>query len=80
MGGVKLLEGEEALTVSEEEVAGLLEAVLNRQNITPQCRNYALTALMKLSVRFSSQAERIKVYTGSVPLPLTLMHANPGVA
>ena len=57
----KLMENEEALTVSEEDVVSLLESVLNRANITPQCRNYALTALMKLSVRFSSQAERIKV-------------------
>ena len=61
MSGGKLLEGEEALTVSEGEVVSVLESVLNRPSLTPQCRNYALTALMKLSVRFSSQSERIKV-------------------
>ena len=61
MGGSKLLENEEALTVSEGEVVSLLESVLERTGISPQCKNYALTALMKLSVRFSGQAERIKV-------------------
>ena len=57
----KLLENEELLTVSEGEVVSLLESVLERSNVSPQCKNYALTALMKLSVRFSGQAERIKV-------------------
>ena len=61
MSGGQLLEGEEALTVGEGEVVSVLESVLNRPSLTPQCRNYALTALMKLSVRFSSQSERIKV-------------------
>ncbi len=61
VSGGKLLEGEQPLTVSEGEVVDVLEGVLNRASITPQCRNYALTALMKLSVRFSSQSERIKV-------------------
>ena len=61
VSGAKLLEGEQPLTVSEGEVVDVLESVLNRASVTPQCRNYALTALMKLSVRFSSQSERIKV-------------------
>ena len=61
MSGSKLLENEEPLTVSEGEVVSLLESVLERTNISPQCKNYALTALMKLSVRFSGQADRIKV-------------------
>ena len=61
VSGSKLLENEEALTVSEGEVVSLLESVLERTGISPQCKNYALTALMKLSVRFSGQAERIKV-------------------
>ena len=61
MSGSKLLDNEEPLTVSEGEVVSLLESVLERTNVSPQCKNYALTALMKLSVRFSSQAERIKV-------------------
>lgn len=67
MSGSKLMENEEALTVSEGDVVNLLESVLNRANITPQCRNYALTALMKLSVRFSSQAERIKARLAIYP-------------
>ena len=61
VSGSKLLENEEPLTVSEGEVVSLLESVLGRANVSPQCKNYALTALMKLSVRFSGQAERIKV-------------------
>ena len=61
VSGGKLLEGEQPLTVSEGEVVDVLEGVLNRADVTPQCRNYALTALMKLSVRFGSQSERIKV-------------------
>lgn len=65
----KLLEGEDALTVSEEEVVSVLESVLNRPSLTPQCRNYALTALMKLSVRFGSQSDRIKVPSSLCCLP-----------
>ena len=61
VSGGKLLEGEQSLCVSEGEVVDVLESVLNRAGLTPQCRNYALTALMKLSVRFSGQTERIKV-------------------
>lgn len=57
----ELLEGEEPLSVSEGDVVSLLESVLNRSGVSPQCRNFALTALMKLSVRFASQADRIKV-------------------
>ena len=61
VGGSKLLKNDELLTVSEGDVVSLLESVLDRPNLSPQCKNYALTALMKLSARFSSQAERIKV-------------------
>ena len=61
MSGGKLLEGEEPLSASEGDVVSLLESVLNRSGVSPQCRNYALTALMKLSARFASQADRIKV-------------------
>ena len=57
----ELLEGEEPVSASEGDVVSLLESVLNRSGISSQCRNYALTALMKLSVRFASQADRIKV-------------------
>ena len=71
VSGGKLLEGEQPLTVSEGEVVDVLEGVLNRTGVTPQCRNYALTALMKLSVRFGSQSERIKVPSSLRLLSLT---------
>ncbi|KAK9904228.1 hypothetical protein WJX75_007294 [Coccomyxa subellipsoidea] len=58
--GGALLEGEQALSVGAAEVVGLLEAVLQRPALQPQCRNYLLTALMKLSTRFPDQADRIK--------------------
>jgi hypothetical protein len=66
--GGALLEGEQALSVGAAEVVGLLEAVLQRPALQPQCRNYLLTALMKLSTRFPDQADRIKVRTASVVL------------
>ena len=59
--GGALLDGEDALSVGPAEVVGLLEAMLQRPGLQPQCRNYTLTALMKLSTRFPDQADRIKV-------------------
>lgn len=61
--GGPLLEGEQALSVGAAEVVGVLEAVLQRPALQPQCRNYSLTALMKLSTRFPDQADRIKART-----------------
>ncbi|CAL8470618.1 g10160 [Coccomyxa elongata] len=58
--GGPLLDKEEPLSVSAAEVVGLLESLLNRPGLQPQCRNYTLTALMKLSTRFPDQANRIK--------------------
>ncbi|BDA45799.1 AP-1 complex subunit gamma-1 [Coccomyxa sp. Obi] len=55
-----LLDKEEPLSVSAADVVGLLESLLNRPGLQPQCRNYTLTALMKLSTRFPDQADRIK--------------------
>ncbi len=41
-------------------MVALLEAVLNRPEGPPAARGFALTALMKLSVRFPDQAQRIQ--------------------
>lgn len=60
-----LLDKEQPLSVSAAEVVGLLESLLNRPGLQPQCRNYTLTALMKLSTRFPDQADRIKVRAAS---------------
>ena len=82
VSGGKLLEGEEPLSVSEGDVVSLLESILNRSSVSSQCRNYALTALMKLSVRFASQADRIKVYFGGFMFvhapPITTTHSTQG--
>ena len=56
-----LLDKEEPLRVSSADVVGLLESLLNRPGLQLQCRNYTLTALMKLSTRFPDQSDRIKV-------------------
>lgn len=58
--GGKLLEGEEPVGAGEADVLGLLEAVLQRPTTSPACREYALTALAKLTTRFPSSAEHIK--------------------
>ena len=60
-GGQQLLPDEPGVSASSTEVVDVLEGVLNRPGCPQQCRDFALTALMKLSVRFADQAERIKV-------------------
>ena len=42
-------------------VVGLLEGVLTRPEGPQARRDFALTALMKLSVRYPDQAQRIQV-------------------
>lgn len=59
-GGGALLPGEEPLSVSGAEVVSLLESALQKPKLAAQCRDYALTALMKLSARVPDQADRIK--------------------
>lgn len=60
-GSQQLLPDEPSVSASSAEVVDVLEGVLNRPGCPQQCRDFALTALMKLSVRFADQAERIKV-------------------
>lgn len=74
--GGALLEREDALSVGPAEVVGLLEAVLQRPGLQPQCRNYTLTALMKLSTRFPDQADRIKVCLNLVQRAVSLLHTG----
>ncbi|XP_004609518.2 AP-1 complex subunit gamma-like 2 isoform X6 [Sorex araneus] len=50
----------EPLQVEEEEVLSLLERVLQSHLSLPATRGYALTALMKLSTRFSGDINRIR--------------------
>lgn len=64
-GNSRLLENEAPLSGTAADVVGLLEAVLNRRELDAQCKNYTLTALMKLSARFTEQADRIKVCTNA---------------
>ena len=47
------------------DVVALLEGVLSRPEGPHACRDFALTALMKLSVRYPDQAARIQVGAAS---------------
>ncbi|DBA97265.1 TPA: hypothetical protein ACH3X1_015011 [Trebouxia sp. C0004] len=64
-----LQDGEQALPVSSQELVTLLESVLSKVTIGPVGREYALTALMKLSTRLPDHSEHIQgiveQYTGS---------------
>lgn len=53
--------GEQALSVSSQELVSLLESVLSKVTIGPVGREYALTALMKLSTRLPDHSEYIQV-------------------
>ncbi|KAA6427411.1 MAG: AP-1 complex subunit gamma-1 [Trebouxia sp. A1-2] len=52
--------GEQALSVSSQELVSLLESVLSKVTIGPVGREYALTALMKLSTRLPDHSEYIQ--------------------
>lgn len=56
-----LQDGEEALSVSSQELVQVLETVLSRPTIKPVGREYALTALMKLSTRLPDHSHYIQV-------------------
>uniref|UniRef100_A0A8C9TPH1 AP-1 complex subunit gamma n=1 Tax=Scleropages formosus TaxID=113540 RepID=A0A8C9TPH1_SCLFO len=66
-------EEEEPIQVSEDEVLDVLEGVLISNLSSPVTRGYALTAIMKLSTRFSS-VNRIKrvvsIYGSSIDVEL----------
>ena len=53
--------GEEPMSVSSTELVQTLETVLSRPTISPVGREYALTALMKLSTRLPDHSQRIQV-------------------
>lgn len=53
-------EEDEALTITENDVLDVLESVLYSSHSTSISRDYALTAVMKLSTRFTATMERIK--------------------
>ncbi|CAL1527635.1 unnamed protein product [Lymnaea stagnalis] len=54
------VEDEEPLHVTEDEVISLLERVLANNNSAVVTKEYVITALMKLSSRFSSSSMRLK--------------------
>ncbi|XP_068691732.1 AP-1 complex subunit gamma-1-like isoform X1 [Montipora foliosa] len=54
------IEEDESLTLTENDVLDVLESLLYSSHSTPITKDYALTAVMKLSTRFSSSLERIK--------------------
>ncbi|XP_032239226.2 AP-1 complex subunit gamma-1 isoform X2 [Nematostella vectensis] len=61
--GDKLLvdiEEDEPLGITENDVLDVLECVLYSSHSTSTTRDYALTAIMKLSTRFTTSTERIK--------------------
>lgn len=53
-------EEDEPVQVTEDEVVSELERVLSNHNLNETTKEYAITALMKLTSRFSSSVERIK--------------------
>ena len=77
-GNQQLLADEPGVSASSSEVVDVLEGVLNRPGCPQQCRDFALTALMKLSVRFSDQAERIKVGPWCTDSRTTCQALHPG--
>ena len=61
LSGGGLREGEAALSVSTGDIVQMLESVATAATTDPVGREYALTALMKLSTRLPDQAQRIAV-------------------
>ncbi|CAK9215465.1 unnamed protein product [Sphagnum troendelagicum] len=68
------VEGEEPLTVTESDAVDVVETVLKDIRVSPDTVAFSLTALLKLSSRFSHCADRLKglilEYKGSVVLEL----------
>ncbi|KAM6324689.1 AP-1 complex subunit gamma-1 isoform 3-T3 [Podargus strigoides] len=67
-------EEEEPIQVTEDEVLDILESVLISNMSASVTRGYALTAIMKLSTRFTSTVNRIKkvvsIYGSSIDVEL----------
>ncbi|KAL3860027.1 hypothetical protein ACJMK2_010200 [Sinanodonta woodiana] len=68
------VEDAEAINVTEEEVVNVLEKVLISKMSAVETKEYAITALLKLSTRFKSMSEKIKriisVYSRSTNVEL----------
>ncbi|CAK9225490.1 unnamed protein product [Sphagnum troendelagicum] len=68
------VEGEEPLTVTESDAVDIVETVLKDTRVSSDTLAFCLTALLKLSSRFSHCADHIKAlifeYKGSVVLEL----------
>lgn len=54
------IEEDESLNITESDVLDVLESILYSSHSTATTKDYALTAVMKLSTRFSSTQERIR--------------------
>ncbi|MBN3319813.1 AP1G1 protein, partial [Atractosteus spatula] len=67
-------EEEEPIQVTEDEVLDVLEGLLVSNLSSPVTRGYSLTAIMKLSTRFTSSVNRIKkvvsIYGSSIDVEL----------
>nr|XP_015223473.1 PREDICTED: AP-1 complex subunit gamma-1 [Lepisosteus oculatus] len=67
-------EEEEPIQVTEDEVLDVLEGLLVSNLSAPVTRGYSLTAIMKLSTRFTSSVNRIKkvvsIYGSSIDVEL----------
>ena len=61
LSGSGMREGEAALSVSTGDIVQMLDSVATAATTDPVGREYALTALMKLSTRLPDQAQRIAV-------------------
>ena len=73
-----LQDGEHALSVSSQELVTLLESVLSKVTIGPVGREYALTALMKLSTRLPDHSEYIQVSLHNIlPALQSMWHSLP---
>lgn len=55
-----LLAGEQPVSVTEGGVIQLLDSVMRRPKLSAVCKEYTITAMMKLAVRFPAQAAAIK--------------------
>ena len=72
-----LQDGEEPLSVSSQELVQVLETVLSRPTIKPVGREYALTALMKLSTRLPDHSQYIQVTAGMPEMHSVAVVAAP---
>nr|BAE90401.1 unnamed protein product [Macaca fascicularis] len=74
-------EEEEPIQVTEDEVLDILESVLISNMSTSVTRGYALTAIMKLSTRFTCTVNRIKkvvsIYGSSIDVELQQQRVAP---